>query len=72
MITTQQKQALRHLGFTHIAFDEDGEGYAYWSKPKILQASWTPLDDYEECLNLSSVNIFENNGKPWRESLEEL
>lgn len=72
MIPTQQKQALRHLGFTHIAFDEDGTGYAYWSKPKTFNDVWIPTDPFEDTLCLDSVNIIFDNGKPWRESLEEL
>lgn len=73
MITTQQKQALCFLGFTHIAFDEDGIGYAYWSKPIIKDdAAWLPTDPFEDILCLTMVNIIGDNGKPWRESLEEL
>lgn len=69
MITTQQKQALRHLGFTHIAFDEDGIG----SKPIIKDDSaWLPTDPFEDILCLSMVGIIGDNGNPWRESLEEL
>lgn len=73
MITNQQKQSLKNLGFTHIAFDEDGIGYAYWSKPIIKDdAAWLPTDPFEDILCLSMVGIIGDNGKSWRESLEEL
>lgn len=73
MITTQQKQALCFLGFTHIAWDIDGDGGAFWSKPVIKgEHGWFPVDNFEDFLPLESVNIIGDNGKPWRESLEEL
>lgn len=73
MITTQQKHALKNLGFRFIAFDEDGIGYAYWSKPIIkYDSAWLPTDPFEDILCLSMVGIIGDNGNPWRESLEEL
>lgn len=74
MIEQEKKDALRALGFTHIALDEDGLGWAFWSKPVIKDdAAWLPVDPFEDVVCLASLGIvFIGSPKPWRDSLEEL